>query len=435
MKAGQTFQRFIFLCFIAWRNLWRNPIRSLLTISALGGGLAMMIYYAAFAEGMNRQMTEYATGLSVGHIQLHQQSFKDDQDLYGVIPWELVRRLQNDAKGFTVTSRMYAAGLASAGNQSTGVMLKGIDPVQEPEVSSLLDHIREGKVDFTPIQAIEEDEPAMHRVTIGNHLARNLEANIGDELILITQAADGSIGNALYTISGIMKPIEPAFDRMGVMMSMAALQELIYLQNGAHEVAIRVQDSEHMLETQAHIKQLLNSYTDIQLDPESGELLVRNWKQLMPEISEMLEVQSAAIVIVGLIMIGLASFGMMNTMLMAIHERNHEFGILLSIGMGKYWLLTMVMMESFFISLISAVVGTGLGVGFGWHLENYGIDMSSMIPDGFDFAGIVFSPIWKGYLTYDMIETSIILMFIIALLASLIPSWRTVRMKPVEVLR
>lgn len=435
MAITNIISRLWFLFFIAWRNLWRNRIRSLLTISALGGGLALMIYYVAFTEGMFRQMTEYATGLSMGHIQIHHQSFDEDQDLYGVIPWELVSRLQQHNPSIKVAPRMYAAGLASAGNQSTGAILRGIDPEHEAEVTTLLTHARKGKVNFNPIESLDEEDLPMHRVAIGYQLSRNLEANVGDELILITQAADGSIGNALYEISAIMQPVDPAFDRMGVMMSIQALQELVYLENGAHEIAIRIDDTIKLVERKNEIRQVIDSYTDIPLDPESGKLLVRTWKELIPEISDMLEVSTSVVYIIGAILVGLAALGMMNTMLMAIHERSHEFGILLCIGMGKYWLLTMVMIEAFFLSLISAVVGMAVGIGFSWHLENYGIDMSGMIPDGFDFGGIVFSPVWKGYLTYDMVTTSTMLMLFIAMSASLIPSWRTVRMKPVEVLR
>ena len=423
--------------FIAWRNLWRNKTRSLLTISALGGGLAMLILYSALLNGMVKQMADFATKISSGHIQVHLQGFIDDQDLYATLPWAMISALEkeinHESPDIKISPRLYGAGLASVGDISSGVMMRAIDPVKEAEVTTMLSHIRQGSNSLEKVS--ENSELEKYYVIVGAQFAKNLRVTPGSELVLITQAADGSIGNGLFIVSGILKPIEPVFDRSGILMSIEAYHSLMYLESGAHELAIRAENHDLIQLKQNLIGKLSQLEKSYPIDIESGKIVVQTWRELLPAVSDMIEVSKAAIYILGLIMLGLASMGMMNTMLMAIFERKHEFGILLSLGMGRYWILFMVMLESLFISIISAIIGTFLGVISTLYLQKHGIDMSSYMPDGFDYGGIIFEPVWYAYLDKESIKGSVVLMLIIAMFASLIPSWKTVKMKPVEVMR
>lgn len=437
--------------FIAWRNLWRNRIRSILTISALAGGLALLILYSALLNGMVKQMSDFSTKISSGHIQVHFQAFIDDQDLYATIPWALINQLETELDNDTsdnrnegsetkpeseqifISPRLYGAGLASIGDISSGVMLKAIDPEKEKKVTTMLAHIRQGKASLNKLKNTNDLDK--YNVIVGAQFAKNMSLKPGDDLVLITQASDGSIGNGLFVVAGILKPIEPTFDRSGILLSIDAYNSLMYLESGAHELAIRA-DRHDLLSLKndltTRLKKLHNSFPT---DSSSGEIVVRSWKELVPAVSDMIEVSTAAIYILGMIMLGLASMGMMNTMLMAVFERKHEFGILLSLGMGRYWILLMVMLESIFISIISTVIGTVSGVIFSLHLEKTGIDMSSFMPDGFDYGGIIFEPVWYGYLDTESVIISILLTLFIALIASFIPSWKTVKLKPVEAMR
>ena len=427
--------RLLMLVFIAWRNLWRNRIRSALTISALTIGLGLMIVYATMIEGMTRQLVDFATKITSGHVQIHRNAFVDDQDMYALLPWTLVPALEK-LPGVKVAPRLYAAGLAAAGDESTGVMIKAVDPVREPEVTSLLKHIRSGELSLEPAQSDTSDYglPIYH-VMIGSQLAKNLRVDAGDELVLITQAADGGIGNAIYRIAGVLKPVEPGFDRMGILMSIDAFQALMFIENGVHELAISTDNIDLLPDYQASIESVVADLRIGATDADyGGHVQIRNWRQLVPVVSDMLEMSKTIIYIVGGFMVGLAALGMMNTMLMAVHERQHEFGILLSIGMNRFRLLFMVLLESFFLSLVAALLGTGLGVGVSRYLVVHGIDLSPWLPDGMDWGGIVFEPVWKGYLAVESVIVGIVVMIIIAMIASLIPSWRTVRMKPAEVI-
>ncbi|MCW8900314.1 MAG: FtsX-like permease family protein [Gammaproteobacteria bacterium] len=423
------------LIFVAWRNIWRNPVRSTLTISALASGLIMVILYASLLEGMSRQMVHFATDISTSHMQLHRQAFIDDQDLYATLPWSYMEKIKQDFPGLNISPRLYAAGLASSATTSTGVLIKAVDPKSEPEVTQMLQHVRHGKLDLG-IADTTASGFTRYNLVIGAQLAKNMKVNPGDELVLVTQAADGSIGNALYRIAAVLKPLEPNFDRMGVLMSIKAYQQLMYLNEGFHELAIKVNELEQLEDIQAAVMNRMNQLTRAKpLDELGGQPVVRNWRQLSPAVADLLELSKSFVFIIGFIIISLASLGMLNTMLMAVHERTHEFGILLAIGMKRRWLLLMVLFESFFLALVSALVGSLIGLVINDYFEEYGIDFSQSMPDGYDWAGMIFEPIMKGHLLASDLFYACIMMIFITVLASLIPSWRIVRLKPAEVMR
>ncbi|MCW8919630.1 MAG: FtsX-like permease family protein, partial [Gammaproteobacteria bacterium] len=370
-----------------------------------------------------------------GQMQLHRQAFIDDQDLYATLPWDYLSRIEEELPGIDAAPRLYAAGLASAGDASNGVMIKAVDPLREREVTKMLDHLRLGESRLDLASGADE---ALQRynVIVGAQLAKNMRLAIGDELVLITQAADGSIGNALFRVAGVLRPVEPNFDRMGVLMSIEAYQYLMYLEEGFHELALKSRDLTDLEATQQAIATLLRGLALEQpLDELGGAARVRNWRELAPAIADLLELSRSMVLIVGFIIVGLASLGMLNTMLMAVHERSHEFGILLSIGMSRWWLLTMVMFESLCLALISALAGSLVGALAAGYFERHGLDFSASMPDGYDWAGMVFEPVMYGYLLPQDLLRSSLLMIAIALLASIIPSWRTIRLKPAQVLR
>lgn len=435
INTASLFSRLPILIFVAWRNIWRNPVRSVLTISALASGLVMVILYASLLEGMSRQMVRFATEISTSHIQVHRQAFIDDQDLYATLPWSYLEQLTQDFPAITFSPRLYAAGLASSANTSTGVLIKAVDPKRETDVTKMLEHVRYGKLELG-IADTTEDGIVRYNLVIGAQLAKNMKVSPGDELVLVTQAADGSIGNALYRVAAVLKPLEPNFDRLGVLMSIEAYQQLMYLNDGFHELAIKVNDMTRLDTIQAAIADKLRQLTAAQpLDKLGGAPVVRNWRQLTPAIADLLEMSKAFVFIVGFIIVSLASLGMLNTMLMAVHERTHEFGILLAIGMKQRWLLVMVLFESFFLSLVSAIAGSVLGLMVNEYFEEHGIDFSDAMPDGYDWAGMIFEPVMKGYLLPLDLLYACVMMMIVTMLASLIPSWRTVRLKPAEVMR
>lgn len=427
------------LLFIAWRNIWRNPLRSLLTISALSGSLVMLILYSAFLKGMSDQMVSYATDILTGELQIHRQAYKQDQDVYATLSWQLLKTLQKNNPDLHFAPRLYAAGLASAQQNSTGVLIEAVNPKLENHVTKLLSHLREGNANLNmmPLKPAKNDEipPQAYGVLVGAQLAKNLKLQLGSELILMTQALDGSIGNALYHVSGILSPFNPNFDRMGVLMSVPAYQDLMAMQSGLHEIAIKTPKDADLTAIQQRLEGQIKQIASSQKPAYGGAAVVETWKQLNPSVASMLSLSRSMLLIIGLIVVSLAALGMINTLMMAIHERTHEFGILLAIGLKHRAILAMVLLESFYLALLSAVIGAGIGGGAARYFEHHGIDFSNQLPDGYDWAGMVFEPVMKGVITPEQIVQAVVLMLALTLVASLIPALRTLKLNTAEAIR
>lgn len=427
------------LIFLAWRNLWRNRLRSALTLAMMAVGLMMMIVTAALQEGLIRKFLGYATDLRLGHIQLHRQAFIDDQDLYALLPSGLVEHL-GATTGHAFAPRVYAAGLASSGDASRGVLLRGIDPMLEPRVTSLHTHLREGAFELGLWKGGDgagnggQPDPPVYSVIIGNRLKHALQLGLGDELVLITQAADGSIGNGLFRVAGILKPLEPGFDRSGVLMSIEAFQSLMFLPDGVHELAAVAGDPSQVAAAQARIEDAVLRWPGPLPDAESGAVRVRRWDEINPGLADMLSLNENLMSIVMGIIFGIAGLGMLNTVLMAIHERRREFGMLLAMGMSRARLLAMVLLESFFLALLAAALGAALGSGWALWLQRHGLDFSGWLPNGLDWAGVTIDARYEAFLTAADVWRSAVLMLAIVMAAALIPAWRTVRYRPAEVM-
>jgi putative ABC transport system permease protein len=428
------------LVFLAWRNLWRNRLRSSLTVGGMVVGLTLMIAYLALMEGLFRQMTGFATNISIGHIQVHRQAYIHDQDLYALLPWSLVNYLEQNTP-YDYAPRLYAAALASAGESSSGALLKGIDPQREVLVTDLYRRIRRGAFELTGVRQVYprgRNEPPVpeYPIVIGYNLARNLQVDVGSELVLITQAADGSIGNGLFLVRGVLAPVDPTFDRMGVLLSIDAFNSLMFIDGGVHELAVNVGDPGTIDTAHAELERAVRAWPGrAMLEADGGgPIVVRTWAQINPELHGMLVNSKALIYIVAVIVFVIAAMGILNTMLMATYERRHELAILLALGMGRGAMMLMVLLEGLFLACFGALVGSGTGVALALYLQVYGFDWSRWLPEGLDLMGVVMDPVYYGHLRLEHVLISVAMLLGTTLVAVLVPSWRTGRLQPARAL-
>lgn len=398
---------------IAWRNLWRNPRRTFITMFSMSFGLTMMIVFYALMNGMVDQMVRFATILGAGHIQVHQVDYLEERSLYDTMsePVKMLETIAETGVGHAAP-RSFATALISSGPQSTGSMLWGIDPELESEVTELHLHLEKG--DFL-------DPDPSGGVVLGLNLARKLAVEPGDEVIILTQAADGSMGNALYTVSGILKSVGEALDRGGVLMHRKDLDDLVYLQGRVHEIAIRLDDPNRLEESTAIIRR--------SLDPMDVD--VKNWKELFPELNEYLRLSDTSTLIVLTIIFAVASLGIMNTQLMSLFERTREIGVMRALGLGPGPVAMLVLLETLFLTLLSAVAGGTAGSLWSTYLEKYGWDLTNT-GGSFAFAGVAFETHFRATLTTSTVVDSVIVMIIISFAATLYPLFRAMRITPAD---
>lgn len=405
----------ILLTKLAWRNLWRNVRRTLITISAMSLGLSIMILTFSLVEGMEDQMVHYATKLFAGHIQIHKQGYFETRDIYDYITGKEIDVMDAITRpGLYATPRLFGNGLASAGENSTGVVLWGISPHRERQVTEMSKHLMKGR--FLPGSRGKE-------VVIGKMLAESLNVDCGDELIILTQAADGSLGNDIFSVHGVLQSIGGEIDRGAVIMGIDELRELLILPGRVHEIAVSLTQPDAVDAVKADLQGIL----------KGRDLEVLTWKEVFPQVNEMLELNTVWMLIMLLIVFGLASLGVLNTMLMALFERIRELGLIMALGLRPVSIINMIVLETLFLSLISAFLGGAAGIGGSLYLGAHGWNMGG-ISEGFNVSGITMSTTIYPRLTMEGVIVSIACMILVSLMSAFYPAIKASRLEPVRAL-
>jgi ABC-type lipoprotein release transport system permease subunit len=396
---------------LAWRNIWRNSRRTLITQFALIVALSLMIACSGLTWGLVKQMERNATLLGPGELQIHRPGYLDDRSIYRVIdhPHTLIATLEQS--GVKAASRLHGFGLVSHGENSSGTQVLGIDPVKETTVTEFHKHLFKGSF----LQQAKD-------VLLGKKIAVTLDAVIGDELVIVTQAADGSIGNDLYRVAGILKGISEEIDRSTVMMSLADFRSLFSLHDVATEIALRRNDATEDLT-------LIRNRIKLAVPDQE----VKTWKEIFPAVSDMLELTDASIYILLTIIYLAGSLIMLNTMLMSVFERIKELGIMMAIGFRPMQVLLLIFLETFFLTLCGALMGLACGVSLSLYLTYYGLDLTS-ITEGFSFVGIAAEPHWFAVTTFNTVCPPFIFLFVLSLLAVIYPAIKASLLKPVDAL-
>jgi ABC-type lipoprotein release transport system permease subunit len=399
---------------MAWRNIWRNPRRSLITLCAMTFSLTLMIVATNVVEGMNRQMVGYAADRSLGHVQAHAMGYYKDRGLHDTLPLSILARFSEGE--FLAAPRAYAFGLASLGEQSAGVLIRGIDPQQEREVTELWKHMLQGRY-LLPGEG--------KAVILGRKIAKTLNARPGSEIALITQAVDGSLGNDLYQVVGVLKTLDEKTDRTTVIMSLTDFAELLVLPDRIHEVAVRTPNAMDVDRYKPRVLSLL----------AGTGCEVRTWKEIAPALKDALAMNEAWTTIMLVIVFSIGSLGILNTMLMAVFERMYELGLMLAVGLKPGRLVRLILMETLMLAGISEVLGISLGLLWSWRLVVKGWDLTGLFGEGFEFTGFAFENVLRAAIWPEGMLQCAAIMLVISGLAALYPAVKAARLKPVEVMR
>ncbi len=396
---------------MARRNVFRNWRRTLVTTLAMGFAGFIMILFAALMEGLLQTSERNAVSMNLGDVQIHAEGYRDDPDLYKRIENadDLVSQLQQ--AGFHATPRVYGFGLAAAGSTSAGVQLRGINLTNEATVTQVHKHIMQGNW-------LADNDPK--GVVIGKKLARTLGVKPGDEIVIIGQAADGSMANDLYTVRGILKSVGEDVDRAGFFMVERSFRELMVLQRGAHEISVMRPDRSDDLEAAtAQVSALALGYE------------TKNWRQLQPVIARILDLADAQTIIMVLITYVAVAMLVLNAMLMSVFERIRELGIMKAMGVTPWQITLLIYAET----MIQVTVASVIAFLSGWSLSNYykvnGIDLSA-ISSGASFGGVAIDPIWYAHVTTEAVLIPIVFLFIIAVVAVIYPAIKAAVIRPVK---
>jgi ABC-type lipoprotein release transport system permease subunit len=404
---------------MAYRNVWRNGYRTAITVFAIGFSGAVMIFYSTLMTGLRSMMETNAVEMNMGRIQLHAPGYRLDADLYNQIQDvpSLIARLEKNQ--FHAAPRLYGGGLAAFQIHASGVTLRGIDVVRESNVTQLYRHIKSGA--WLSVGQ-PEGVPLQNEVVIGSKLARALSVEVGQEIVIVSQATDGAMANDIFRVRGILKASSEEIDRFGVFMKEPTFRAFLSIDSGVHEIAIQPKDST------LDIKQ---ATAQIALIAPGVE--VKNWRELQPAIAHILEMNQIIFIIIMLLAYLAAASTVLNAVLMSVFERMPEFGMMKAMGVTPRQIVGLIFMEEMMKTATAVLLAIALGLPIALHTERHGIDLS-MLMKGATISGIAFDPILYPKITVTAIMTPIALLVCVVAVAVIYPGVKEAVIKPLDAL-
>jgi len=398
---------------IAWRNVFRNPRRTLIVVTAIAVGVGGAVFAMAINYGMVFQMVENAIDRDLGHVQIHAPGYADDPGIahrLGDGGAEVVRVLEAEPAVRAFAPRLRGQALVFSPRASAGAELIGIDPAREREVTRIADSLSQG----------EYLGSSRRRVLVGAVLARRLTVKVGDKIVISVQDASGDLTGGAFRIAGIFDTASRDFDGGTIFMPLASAQALFGVGDDLSELVVVARNRSEVEPLRDDLAARLG-----------GKAEVRSWDQTQPLLRYMVELfDQMGWIVYGAVFVAMA-FGIANVMLMAVHERIREIGILTAVGMRPQRLVGMIALESVVLTVIGLLLGLGLGLWAVASLQD-GIDLSRWGEglSGFGVGARIVPTLRRADLTIPAVAAAIT-----ALLAGLWPALRAARLRPAEAVR
>jgi putative ABC transport system permease protein len=401
---------------MAWRNIWRNPRRTILTVCAITFASVLLVFMLSFQFGSYETMINTAVKISTGHLQIQAEKYLEKKSIRFVIsdPDKITAVLDHIPGVAAYSLRGQAFSLISSQNRTYGAVVTGVDPQREIRVSRMKKLIREGNFlgKYDTNQAV-----------VGRLLAKNLRVTIGDELTLLGQGRDGSIAASVVQVKGIFSTGIDEFDRSAIQIPLATFQEIFSMGDAVHEVVVIAKSLSDVSRIKAKIQAALSGVSS------RKSLKTLDWQELMPGLRQAIEMDLVSgLIFYGLLIIVVA-FSILNTFLMAIFERKKEFGVMMAIGTTPRRLTKVLLIESMTLTLIGIAIGILLGIGITYYFQLHGIDFASgsELLSQFGISG-------RMYPKLSLLSVSIgpFMVLFFTFLAALYPALKVRRLRPVE---
>ena len=400
---------------LAWRNLWRNPKRTLILLTAVVIGVWAMIVIGALMRGISAQMLRHGIATLTGHVQIHAPGYRADPVVENSIPDAAPVTARLGAllpAGTRWAPRIRVAAIAGNARHSAGVTLVGIDPPAEKGVSFIGAAVTEGT--YLP----PEGEGGL---LIGRALADQFGTGLGKKLVLMSQDSERGIASRAFRIKGLFRAELEATEKEFVFVALPEAAAMLKLGAGISEISLLL-PSDGLAAAAAG--RLRESFAEEALE-------ISSWQELLPMIRGVLELYDGVIFVWFLVIFIAMGFGIVNTFLMAVLERLREFGLLKALGMKPSTIVGQVLAESLLLLLTGQALGSAFGFLSYRGLARNGIDLSA-VAEGLEYVGMT-RIIFPVLLPRDA-ATANLVVFLLGLLVSLYPAVKAGRVTPVQAL-
>lgn len=404
---------------LAWRSIWRNKRRTIITAASIGLGLGVAILFIAFAEGVYVQIINDSVRMQAGHLTLEHPEYRDAPAVNLFLADSAdMRRTIDQMDEVEITKLMILGqGVAKTGLATTGVGLVGVEPGRELITSPLVSRIIKGRY-------LNDSDGS--KVVVGEALAKRLHLKVGKKMVITTNDVEGSLTEELCRVVGIFRTGVEEVDGYMVQASIGFLRKLYGLPEGAAtQLGVVLKNAN----TQKKVSKKLTALFG------NEDTAVRSWREIMPGLASYIKMDKGSNIILQAILIFLVLFTIFNTISMSIMERQKEFAVLKAIGTGPWFLRFQLLMESALIGLIGCILGIVIGGAVSFYLQVQGLDISFMLEEGLSISGFAVSPRIHADVTLGLLLGMGGLVMIATLLLSLIPMGQATRIKIADTLR
>lgn len=405
---------------LAWRNIWRNRRRTLITVTAIFFSVFLSVMQRSMKIGSIERMVDQMVGAFLGHIQVHQQGYNDEQNLDNSFETSptLLKAIEQTPGVKRVIPRLDSYALVAGIERSRAGLILGIDPVIERQFSNPEKKLIKGKY------LAKADEEA---IIIAQGLANYLKVQVGDSLVLLGQGFQGQSATGKYLVKGMVKMPNPELNKALVYVPLKTAQTLFATENRLTTYCIQLDDAKQLAQVNATLQQNLAKAA-----PPNATYEAIDWQQMAPDLVQMINADKQA----GKIMMGVfymvLGFGILGTVLMMTSERRYEFGVLIGIGMKRYKLGFLVFFEMLLMATIGVLVGIVVSLPITWYFHLHPIGLTGEMAKAIEGYGM--EPILPFSVHPSIFSSQAIVVFILTMVIAIYPIIHTKRLKVMEAL-
>lgn len=406
---------------IAWRNIWRNKRRSLITMSSITLGLAIGLLSTAMSDGSYSKLINMAVRMGAGHLTFQNPQFHDSNELkFTLTDTEAIINKVKSIEGVRGFSRRVSApAMLSSSYGTVGCSFDAVDPAMDREISLLVNKIEKGKY-------LTNDRP--EGVIIGSEVARKLRVDIGQKVVLTAQDKENQTRQELLKVIGIFQTGTDVLDGFYFQMNIAKADEVLGLEPDEVTALGVYLDDLRLIEPVK--KQIFATGVT---KPQHVKLY--EWNEIIPDLANYIAVDNASNYIFQLLIFLVIVAGVLNTVLTSVLERRYEFGVLLSLGFRPFKLFLLIILECAIIALAGISVGSALGWAENWYFHEYPIDLTSFVGGDLSIGGFGMDPRIITDLFFENYVITIVIALSLILMVGIYPALKAATVEPVKALR
>jgi ABC-type lipoprotein release transport system permease subunit len=427
MTASRTGSHIGVILNLALRNLRRQVRRTALTATAIILGASLLVFSNAIGDGTHEQWIDDGVRTGSGHVTIEHPAFRMSRKLEDRLSAE-VRAVANAALASSgianrvtgMSAQLTISGMASSAAGARPAQILAVDPEAEAAFTTIDEQVIEGRY-------LEPDDRLAAYVGVG--LMETLDLRLGSRLVLTAQDTNQDIAGQLVRVVGVFRNGAPQVDQQVVHIPLGIASEWLGSGDDVSNIAVMVGDSTEVSGLVSHLQGELAESIG------AGQATVLSWREAMPSLAALVAVdQYGNYFIFGILFI-IIGFGIVNTVLMSVLHRHREFGVLQALGLTPRQTGAVVLMEGLLLTLISTLVGVGLGTGLTWYFFGDGLDMAALAGDAManmDLGGVLMDPIVIPLFTVARTMQTLGWIMMMGVLASVYPAIRATRIDVCE---